>query len=218
MTRRPGRGKRERGPEEARQWLRENQGAFADWPRIEALSDEFGFHVTGKVISPAARFMPGCLAGMIMLAGAVLGAVVGSFIVTVIVGADFAGLGGFVGFFGLATGLAGSALKVGRELCGSKVDVIITPGRIGVGRTFKYEWIERRFGAAFEVVRPHSKAREEEEREIRMRKRQKPIYRKSDEVILNTGARRVVIAEIYDDERRSEKLHMTLFLLNQAVN
>lgn len=212
MNKRPGRGKRKRGPEEAQQWLIENKGAFSDWPEINALKDQFGFHVTGKAKGLKGR-------EEVPFGSYIFGFLVGGFLGALLAGSlsdNGAGIGFFVG--GVLT--LSMLMRRGTE----KIDVIITPERIGVGRKRGYEWVDRKFGAAFEVVRPHSRARAEEEAIARAQAKNRSskfrerIYGKSDEVILNTGVRRLVVAEIYDDERRSEALHMTLFLLNQAVN
>lgn len=210
MSKQPG-----RGPEEARQWLIENQGAFEKWPKIEALSDLYGFHVTGQVTGPK-NPLPIIITTGLNLISLVVGAV-GGFQIEVAV---FGESGGFWWLAGIATIVATANLNrnLGRIIGGTKIDVIITPEKIGVGRMFKYEWIERRFGAAFELVRPHSKAHEIEVDGFRLTEKDRNFYRESDEVIVTSGVRRLSVAGISKDKKRAEKLHMALFLLNQAVN
>ena len=214
MTRGPGRGKRERGPEEARSWLRENQGAFAAWPKIEALSDQFGFHVTGKVDSLEGRVGPGwgALIFLFILCG-FLGALIGGSIFEDRPEINGGVIGWWVGSVGVFI-LGGVWLLNVRK---AAIDIVITPQKIGVGKRFGYEWIERGFGASFEVVRPHSKTYQQKDKGRKIGDKEREVFQVSEEVILVSGANRVVVAEIFDNKQQTESLHMTLFLLNQAV-
>lgn len=211
------------GPELAKEVVTNAKSYLAKWPKVEALPDEYGFRLSGRYMSP--RNGGGSDSGFGTL-------------FTLI----FIGFGIYYYYYFThdntqnitneewAITIIGSAvigLILGYILFrlylwfyAKKLDVIITPYDIGVARRFKYEVITRPSFFEF-TVEDHQNSRKEQEREIEnphKKENRKRVFRKSVEVTIRYGARRIVLADIFDNFSKAEKLHASLVYLDDRVN
>lgn len=182
--------------------------ATADWPHSKVLAKEGCVHVTGKYVQPWLNRYPAAVYNLlaIILIVFILGSqsntenqtlmVMVVAIITILIA---------VYFYVWKPAVIG--------LLGKNVDVKISPELIQVKQGFGYKNYSTDERIEFGVEK-HMKGFEEEHREQSTQQRQSRTYRQAVEVVMWYGEKRVVIAEMIENE--VEKANALVLRLQQT--
>lgn len=217
---------------DSREWLKDNGHLLPDWPQVRSLDDDYGFRIIDKVITPeteaGARFWDG-FAGLFVWV-LVIGTGVGAYQIE----RNVFGSGDTFWFLLVAAvvmlliGFWEKRGKFGLHLkSGELLDVIVTPHSVGVGRTWKYEWLDTGEITGFQPTE-HPKARQEARKEAVQRTNEsrfggrpkyfRPVYRDTQRIVINYGSKQVKVADIFRDHEKASQLTAVLYCLRQEVH